>query len=116
MSIPPFPYSVPESAPADPILREFYPEFVGRWLADLTAQWPEIVERNDVEELYRFGHTIKGSFQQFGLKELSGIGKDIMTASSDNDWTTASFYVNGLTRILQVLQQRNNTTEPGTLS
>jgi len=116
VSIPPFPYLVPESVPADPILREFYPEFVNRWLVDLTTQWPEIVERNDAEELYRFGHTIKGSFQQFGLKELSAIGKDIMTSSSDNDWTTASYYVHGLTKILQVLQQRNNTTDPEGLS
>jgi hypothetical protein len=113
VSIPPFPYPVPSSVPADPVLREFYPEFVERWLADLTSQWPEIVERNDAEEMYRFGHTIKGSFLQFGLKELAGIGKDIMAASAENDWTTATYFVNGLTEILQVLHQRNNSSEPG---
>jgi len=114
VSIPPFPFAVPESVPADPVLREFYPEFVERWLSDLTEQWPEIVTRNDVEELYRVGHTIKGSFLQFGLKELAEIGKRIMAASADNDWSTASYYVDGLAEILRVLHQRNLTSEQGT--
>lgn len=116
MSTRPFPYTVPTSLPADPVLREFYPEFVERWLADLRTTWPGIVERGDAEELYRFGHTIKGSFLQFGLKELAGIGIEIMQASKDNDWTSAEFLVEGLEKIMTELHLQLGSTASGTSS
>jgi hypothetical protein len=93
-------YPVPTTLAGDPVLREFYPEFVERWLVDITTQWPAIVLRADVTELYRFGHTIKGSFIQFGLRELSDVGRHVMACTDPPDWNRASACVEGLRQTL----------------
>ncbi|MCU0331075.1 MAG: hypothetical protein MUC47_08905 [Candidatus Kapabacteria bacterium] len=97
-------YPIPTVLAGDPVLREFYPEFVERWLADLTTQWPAVVERADPTELYRFGHTIKGSFIQFGLRDLSDVGRHVMACTDPLDWTKASACVEGLRRTLLQFQ------------
>ncbi len=98
------PYRVPTSISSDPVLREFFPEFVTQWLHDLTVVWPDIEVRHEKEELYRFGHTIKGSFLQFGLRDLSAVGKDIMADAEREDWASARQCVEGLRVVMSTLK------------
>jgi len=97
-------FEMPSELPSDPVLREFYPEFVQRWLTDFEQQWPAIIGRGDVVELRRFGHTIKGSFLQFGLRDMSQAGTKIMSCSDNNDWKGAGEIVASLRAALLHLQ------------
>lgn len=100
----PFTYSLPESLPTDPVLREFFPEFLTRWLADIESQWPAIVQRRDATELRRFGHTIRGSFVQFGLRDLSSAGILIMECAEHSNWDKASHVVQHVRQALLEIQ------------
>lgn len=95
---------LPSTMPTDPVLREFLPEFVERWIADIDATWEPMRERNDQQELYRFGHTIKGSMLQFGLSPLADVGRAIMAASAEEDWDTAHKWTLALRDVLVRLQ------------
>lgn len=99
-------YSLPEELPTDPILLDLIPEFVSQWMRDFTVTWPEIKGRGDTEEFKRFGHTIKGSFLQFGFRDLSAVGKQIMTDAEDSDWDEAEARIKGLITALEVLGKR----------
>lgn len=105
MSDPSIPYPIPTTLPQDPILREFYPEFLDRWISDLEHEWPAIRLRADQQELYRFGHTIRGSFLQFGLRDLSDVGKQIMRLSDPPEWDAVATCVDGLRRVLVIVKQ-----------
>jgi hypothetical protein len=94
------PYPIPTTVPTDPVLVEFYPEFVDRWIADFTDEWPRIMERHDPVELHRFGHTIKGSFVQFAMRDHSKIGIEIMQCADRDDWERAATCVDGLRQMM----------------
>lgn len=102
----PYKYSLPAVLPTDPILLDLIPEFTSQWLKDLTVTWDEIKARADIEEFKRFGHTIKGSFLQFGFRDLSAVGKEIMSDSEKEDWDEANARIKGLINTLEELGSR----------
>ena len=65
--------------PDDPIILEILPEFVDQWLDDLTHLFPTLVATKNSQDLYRMGHTIKGSCAQFGLDDVSLMGIELMS-------------------------------------
>lgn len=81
------------------------PEFIAQWTKDLTVTWAEIKDRGDIEEFRRFGHTIKGSFLQFGFRELSPIGREIMDDAEHLDWEGADLRVQGLLVVLGKMRE-----------
>jgi chemotaxis protein histidine kinase CheA len=81
------------------------PEFIAQWTKDLTVTWAEIKDRGDIEEFRRFGHTIKGSFLQFGFRELSPIGREIMDDAEQLDWEGADLRVQGLLVVLGKMRE-----------
>ena len=99
-------YDVPDHLPTDPVLADLVPEFLEQWERDLTVTFSGIQERQDVEELRRFGHTIKGSFLQFGFRDLAGVGKEIMIDAENEDWMGALAKVNGILGVVQTLRRR----------
>ena len=99
-------YDVPEVIPTDPVLEDLIPEFIEQWQKDLTVTWSDVKERRDMEEFKRFGHTIKGSFLQFGFSDLSAVGKQIMVDAENGDWDEAGARVLGIYNVLAVLKQR----------
>lgn len=95
-----------EHWPTDPVLVELLPEFVELWLADLGEPFVAMLERNNVEELNRLGHTIKGSFLQFGFKDLSVLGKEIMLDAQAENWDRLLEKVNDLKHTLVEMRKR----------
>ena len=75
--------------PEDPFIIELLPEFLETWLNDIDNQLPVILKEKDTKELYRFGHTIKGSCFQFGFDETAQLGIELMGASKDENWDKA---------------------------
>lgn len=100
---PPFP--LPELPTGDSPLTELFPEFVQSWIAELDQDAADIIARRDAESLFRLGHTIKGSFQQFGLPDHATVGRQLMTFSEQQNWSAAGDYVNALLQMLRSLQQ-----------
>lgn len=98
-------YPVPTGGPSDPVLTDLMPEFIAQWTNDLTVTWAEIKERGDIEEFRRFGHTIKGSFLQFGFRELSPIGREIMGDAENGDWESADLRVQGLLGLMHTMRE-----------
>jgi chemotaxis protein histidine kinase CheA len=99
-------YKIPDKLPTDPMLADLVPEFLEQWVKDLTVTFPEIRESRSIEELRRFGHTLKGSFLQFGFKDLSVVGRHIMEDAEANRWVDADGRVHILLEILTELQRR----------
>ena len=99
-------YTVPETLPTDPVLADLVPEFLAQWVNDLTVTWQDLRQQGDLDGFRRFGHTIKGSFLQFGFKELSAVGKEIMHDADDQDWDTAQDRIHGILAVLVELQKR----------
>jgi len=76
--------------PDDPFIIELLPEFIETWMNDLDTQFPELLQQRNAEELYRFGHTLKGSCFQFGLDEVAEIGIELMGYAKENNWEKAA--------------------------
>ena len=72
--------------PDDPIILEILPEFIDQWLDDLTNLFPKLVETKNSQDLYRMGHTIKGSCAQFGLEDVSVMGIELMSYAKAEQW------------------------------
>ncbi|MBL8003694.1 MAG: Hpt domain-containing protein [Candidatus Kapabacteria bacterium] len=64
--------------PDDPFIRELLPEFIDDWIDQIQQNFDEYVQSNNFEDMYRLGHTLKGSCLQFGLDDLAAIGIEIM--------------------------------------
>ncbi|MBL7999070.1 MAG: Hpt domain-containing protein [Candidatus Kapabacteria bacterium] len=75
--------------PSDPIIAEMLPDFVASWQHDVEHVLPGIIEERNSSELYRFGHTLRGSGRQFCADELSELGAQLQDASRNNDWDAA---------------------------
>jgi hypothetical protein len=99
-------YQLPDILPTDPVLADLLPEFAEQWLHDLTVTWSSLHQAQDSEGLRRFGHTIKGSFLQFGFRDLSVIGSEIMRLAEMNDWEGAGKCVEGLLLVMHSLRAR----------
>ncbi len=97
---------LPDILPTDPVLADLLPDFARLWLRDLDGAVERCRMDNDAESLHRLGHTIKGSFLQFGFTELSAVGVQIMNAALAKDWEGAQAHVTALRSVLEQLQQR----------
>lgn len=65
--------------PEDPFIRELLPEFIDDWIDQIHHNFDDLVNTKNFEDMYRMGHTLKGSCLQFGLDEMAAIGIDIMS-------------------------------------
>lgn len=97
-------YQIPTQGPQDPILQELLPEFLDSWTNDLTTTWAGIRDRADAQELYRFGHTIKGSFIQFGFRDLAAAGREIMEDANAGAWNDADARVRALLSVVNTMR------------
>ena len=75
--------------PEDPFIRELLPEFVDTWIQDIGAQFNALIEAKNWDDLYRFGHTLKGSCFQFGLDNIAAQGIDLMGYAKEHDLDNA---------------------------
>lgn len=73
----------------DPYVLELLPEFVDTWLEDISTQLNVLIESNNSDELYRMGHTLKGSCLQFGLDSIASIGIELMGYAREKKWEQA---------------------------
>lgn len=64
--------------PNDPFILELLPEFIDDWLSQIDANYSPLVETKNEGELYRLGHTLKGSCYQFGLDNIAEMGIELM--------------------------------------
>jgi chemotaxis protein histidine kinase CheA len=71
--------------PDDPFVRELLPEFIESWLQDID-NYNEYEEKQQVDELYRMAHTLKGSCYQFGFSDLGDMGIKLMEYAKIPDW------------------------------
>ena len=99
-------YTVPDHLPTDPILQDLVPEFLQQWAHDLTVTFAEMRRSGSTEDLKRFGHTMKGSFLQFGFRDLSVVGKEIMIDAEAGNWDAAEQKVQDMLGVVRTLQQR----------
>jgi HPt (histidine-containing phosphotransfer) domain-containing protein len=76
--------------PDDPFIIELLPEFIDSWIEDIKAQMDPLIEKKDPDELYRFGHTLKGSCFQFGLDEVAQMGIELMGYAKESNWDKAA--------------------------
>jgi hypothetical protein len=75
--------------PQDPFVLELLPEFVDTWIQDIDDQFKPLIDSKNSDDLYRFGHTIKGSCFQFGLDEIAEKGIELMSFAKTQDWDNA---------------------------
>lgn len=74
--------------PDDPILLELLPEFIDDWLQQLDEKYAVLANAQDAHEMYRLGHTLKGSCLQFGLDDIATMGIEIMGWTKTAEWDT----------------------------
>ncbi len=72
--------------PEDPIIREMMADFVESWRRDIRDKLPQLESERKQDELYRFGHTLRGSGRQFGLLRMSDIGLHIQECARAEQW------------------------------
>ena len=72
--------------PEDPFVRELLPEFIDTWIEDIDTQFPVMIAEKKNDDLYRFGHTLKGSCFQFGLEEIAHLGIELMALAKETKW------------------------------
>ncbi len=75
--------------PEDPFIRELLPEFLDTWIVDLEEQFLPAYESKNKDDMYRLGHTLKGSCFQFGLDEVAELGIKLMAYSKAEEWDKA---------------------------
>lgn len=103
--------------PNDPILLELVPEFISSWEQELASVLPYIVASQDNQELYRFGHTLKGSARQFGFDELAELGAQLMDCARANEWELGDLpraIHDVLSRIQQLWMESDRTNRSST--
>lgn len=90
--------------PDDPILLELAPEFCVFWRKDLSTVLPNILATQNQSELYRFGHTLKGSARQFGFADLADCGVELMQCATRGVWDTVPDIVARIRALLDSLE------------
>lgn len=76
--------------PDDPIILELLPEFVDDWLQQIEERFTALIESRNTNDLYRLGHTLKGSCFQFGLDEIAQKGIELMDHAKEGRWEEAA--------------------------
>jgi HPt (histidine-containing phosphotransfer) domain-containing protein len=64
--------------PEDPFILELLPEFIDDWIRQLTEEYDPLIASEDWHNIYRVGHTLKGSCYQFSLDEIAVKGVELM--------------------------------------
>ncbi len=72
--------------PEDPLLLELFPEFIDGWIVDLDEQFLPAYNNKNAQDVYRVGHTLKGTCFQFGIDEIAQMGISMMEATKKEDW------------------------------
>ena len=75
--------------PEDPVILEILPEFVDTQISDIASQFKDIMDSKNSDELYRMGHTLKGSCFQFGLDDIAQMGIQLMGHARNQEWEKA---------------------------
>ncbi len=91
--------------PDDPILLELVPDFVVSWTSDVNTVLPALVAARNTDELYRFGHTLKGSARQFGFAELADCGSEIMHIAREARWDALGEIIEHVRALLKAIEQ-----------
>jgi len=76
--------------PEDPFVRELLPEFIDTWIQDINEQFDDLILSKNADDLYRFGHTLKGSCFQFGIDDVATLGIELMGLAKNQDWENAA--------------------------
>jgi hypothetical protein len=72
--------------PKDPMILEFYEEFVDTWINDVNEQYDGFLANKDKDNFYRFAHTLKGSGYQFEIQPLGDKGIELMALIKEEKW------------------------------
>jgi chemotaxis protein histidine kinase CheA len=88
--------------PDNPIIIELLPDFVDDFIRDITENYDCISQNKN--EIYRFGHTLKGSAAQFQLKSLSEFGQMIMKNSEEENWVEIESLKQNILKLLYELK------------
>lgn len=75
--------------PKDPFILELLPEFIETWIGDL-ENFYDYKKNNQLDELYRMAHTLKGSCYQFGINDIGDWGVEMMACAKNSDWAGAT--------------------------
>ncbi len=72
--------------PSDPIILEFLPEFVEDWQQQIKEKFGPYMADKNTDDMYRLGHTLKGTCFQFGLDHIAEMGIELMELVKKEDW------------------------------
>ena len=89
-----------ETQQTDPAIRALLPGYLANRRKDI-SNLSELIASNQVEEIRRIGHNIKGSGGSYGLSEFSAVGEKIEQAAQAND-------IQALTHLLEALEKCTN--------
>jgi hypothetical protein len=99
--------------PLDPDIRALLPEFIEHWERQLsTGWWARLRAAGDAGELRRLGHTVKGSFAQFGMIECAAFGPALMDCAATGEWARADAIVGDLRSRLSALRAEATPPSP----
>lgn len=90
--------------PTDPILLELMPELIETWVDDINQKFDLYYENRDLQEMYRFAHTIKGSCLQFSLDEIGQVGIEMLQKVKNSDWDSIYPYKQKLLDMFNVVE------------
>ena len=91
--------------PDDTFVLELLPEFISTWIRDIKAKLKPLAEEKNENDLYRLGHTIKGSCFQFGLPHIAEFGIELMGYARAHDWDSAIAMEARVVEALEVSRQ-----------
>lgn len=95
--------------PEDPLLRELLPEFLQDWHREMPQILQAAQSHNDAE-LYRLGHTLKGSSLQFGLTGIAEVGIQLMECARHRRWDEVPLLCEHLAAMLQQMHHMLRST------
>lgn len=75
--------------PEDPIILEMLPDYILSWEKDFQTRYEGIIALSDISELKRFGHTLKGSSRQFGMRHIAEYGTTIQQYAETHNFQSA---------------------------
>ncbi len=91
--------------PDDPIVVSLLPVFCDEWDKDLGERgWERARAGLDLRALHLLGHTVAGSFTQFGFAFGAEAGQALMASSRTGDWEAADRTVVALRALLAAIR------------
>ncbi|MDP2309172.1 MAG: hypothetical protein Q8P18_24325 [Pseudomonadota bacterium] len=98
--------------PHDPTVLELLPIFCDYWEHNFDVDWwPRVRTTRSLEGLRHLGHTVVGSFGQFGVPEGAPLGQALMICARDGDWAAAERHTETLRELVR--QVRRALAEEG---